>query len=218
MRKMISFQSVLAVSLIACGGGNSSTPDAKAVGSGSGSACPIATTFSPSFTGSSSEADHFAAGSGSNGTPEEVDFFGNLDAAGDIEVDLFILPGSDFPTFPAVSAAKTVDLASTEMDVGAVVLADPNAQGQAQVLYATVSGSVTITSSGSAGATFSGSASNLVFAQADKGSNGLVPDPDHCMSTMSFSFTGMELVGSNGFEGAPTFARDQGARLLNRFH
>lgn len=223
MRTMISFHSAVALALIACGGGNSSsTPDSKMMGSGSntgsGSACPIASTFSPTFTGSDSEADHYVPGSFGSGSPEEVDFYGNLDAGGDIEVDLFIQPGSDFPTFPVVSSSKTVDTSTSEMDVGALIFADPNAQGQAQVLYATVGGTVTITSSGSAGGTFSGSVSNLAFVHADAGSNGLAIDPDHCMSTMSFSFTGMELVGSNGFESGPTFVHGSGMRLEHRSH
>jgi len=220
MRKTISFTSVLAISLIACGGGSGSNVDAK-MGSGSnmgsGSACKIASTFSPTFNGSNSEADHYVPGVFGTGSPEEVDFYGNLDAAGDIEVDLFINPGSDFPMFPVVSTSKTVDTSTMETDVGALIFADPDAQNHPQVLYATVGGTVTITSSGSANATFSGSVSNLTFVHADQGSNGLSVDPDHCMSTMSFSFTGTELVGSaGGFDGGPEFVHGAGMYLQHR--
>jgi hypothetical protein len=218
LSKMISFTSVVAISLIACGGSNNNkTPDAKGSGSnGSGSGCPLAASYSPGFT--QPEADHYAAGTFGSGSPEEVDFFGFLDAGKTQQVDLFINPGSDFPTFPTVSAPKTVTLPSAAKDADVVIFADPDAKGNPQVIYLPVSGSVTITSSGSANATFAGSASNLMLVHADIGSNGATEDPDHCMTTMSFTFTETELVGSAGFQGESPVVSASGLHLQHRFH
>jgi hypothetical protein len=208
MRQMFSTSTAVCLSLLACGGNSNNktveVADAKQFkdapgsgGSGSGS-CYLASTFSPTFTGSNSEADHFVAAAPD---PEEVDFFGNLDAAGDIELDLFVTGGgSDFPTLTGAKSNMSITGMSGN-DVGVVILADPDAQMNPQVVYLGTAGTLNVTSVGGVGSNFTGTATGLSFTHIDTGSNGATADPDGCKSSIaSMSFTGAEVAGQQ-FQG-----------------
>jgi len=134
-------------------------------------------------------------------------------------VNIYVqLGGSDFGS--AFSAKSNIDL-STSDDANAALLGAPNQTTMEYTqAYVSISGTLNVTSVGSAGSDFAGSLSNVVFQHYDNilsGSAAPTPDPDGCKTTIStLTFSGTEAVGSAGFLGTDHVQRANGIILHGR--
>ncbi len=217
MRKMISFNSAVAISLIACGGGSNNKPvDGKGSGSGSNMVtCEAKASYSPTF--GSNDVQQANAGSDGN----ILQYLGNISEANPIDLlDLELWSGTtDFAG--SAAATGTYNLGSNgDSDYatcGACALVWPQvAVGSdgsltgltnayfASHQYVADGGTMTLTS---VTGKFTGSLSNVTMRHVDiaAGSNSLTQtdDPDGCKTTVtsvSFTATIQTGSGSNGFD------------------
>jgi hypothetical protein len=231
MHKMISFNSAVAFSLIACGGGNNTTVvDAKGSGSGSGmmAACKdtsVAASYAPTFTDGNTEIGQYfpAMGSGSSAEPITIQWEGVLGGTigSSSEIDLVLdvsIGGSNFPTY-----APKANVSLGDDDIFSAIFTDYDTKGNPGIIYLPTAGTLSVTAIGSAGSAFTGTWNNVAMEHADIGSNGATPDPDACMSTIATaSFSAIiQPPGSGGFQDIVGERPDYSGlihSLRNRFH
>jgi hypothetical protein len=186
-------------------------------------ACPIADSFSPTFTdGSNSQAINLGAQLGAGTQADRwVGVLGT--AQTDPELNIIILSdgsAADTPDWPtlALGPASNLPLDPAAPDYLTEIAANFDAQGQPADTYAGTGGTLNITAAGSAnGSTFSGNITNATFTHGtfDMTTGAFTPSADGCTATIA-NMTFTAALGSGAFAPSDTNGYNAGT-LRHRF-
>ena len=222
MRARFSILHLLAMPLLACGGGGNSNVDSslhpldgRGSGSGSGSgssaACTASSSYSPTFGGSDQQASTDGSGSAQN----TIQYAGklNTDASPDL-LDLELYKG--FGAFTAGITPKSVTITGAEADYAScgacvLILTDlhSNGSGGAAITdsYMASGGTLNLTSTTG---TLTGTLSNIQTRHVDiaQDGSGNITDPDDadgCKSDIASASFSAPIVQAGSGSGSAAF-------------